>query len=233
MPHDVKGGTLESIRLLRGVSSKEKEGLARASAFKRFDAHEQILDRDNESQDVFFVCSGRVRIVNYSLSGREVSLADIPAGGHFGELAALDGEPRSASAMALEESIVAIMPPDTFLGLIKIHPDVMLGVMQSLTRIIRRSTERIMDLSTLGANNRVHAELLRLARSAMVGDNTAVIKPIPVHGELAASVSTTRETVARVLSELAKKGFVKRGKDALHVSDVEALEEMVENVRGE
>ncbi|CAA6604383.1 Transcriptional regulator, Crp [Rhodospirillaceae bacterium LM-1] len=225
--------SLEGIRLLSGLSREEREAAERQCSWKRYRAEEQIIDRDSDTRDVFFVVSGKVRIVNYSLSGREVTLGDVAAGGHFGELAALDGDPRSASVMALEDTVVAAMPPDYFLRLIHAHPESTLFILQSLSRIVRRSTERIMDLSTLGANNRVHAELLRLAKSVAKGGNQAVITPIPVHSDIASRVSTTRETVARVLNELAREGIVKREKEALKVLDIDALESLVIEVRGE
>lgn len=75
--------------------------------------------------------------------------------------------------------------------------------MRELARLLRQSTDRIMDLSTLGANNRVHAELLRLARSDAGDGRRATISPIPSHSEIASRVSTTRETVARALGDLA------------------------------
>ena len=104
--------------------------------------------------------------------------------------------------------------------------------MRDLARLIRQSTVRIMDLSTLGANNRVHAKLLRLARRANkeAGNRdaaTAMLRPIPVHGDIASRVSTTRETVARVFGDLAQQGIIHREGDALRVGDLQKLEEMV------
>ena len=90
-----------------------------------------------------------------------------------------------------------------------------------------------MDLSTLAANNRVQADLLRDARAHMVDDNRAEISPIPVHGDVASRVSTTRETVARVMSDLTRQGIVERAKNALIVINVEVLEDMVIEVRGD
>ena len=89
-----------------------------------------------------------------------------------------------------------------------------------------------MDLSTLGANNRVYAEILRLARPNMHGDNKAKIKPIPIHGDIASRVSTTRETVARVFGDLTRQGVLKRKRDAIIVFDIAQLERMVEEFRG-
>jgi DNA-binding transcriptional regulator YhcF (GntR family) len=105
-------------------------------------------------------------------------------------------------------------------------------VLRNMAGIIRASTERIVDLSTLGANNRVHGELLRQARNGKRQDNVSTIQPIPVHSEMASRASTTRETVARVVSELTKMGILKREKNALLVCDFDRLEQMVEEVRG-
>ena len=134
--------------------------------------------------------------------------------------------------IALEDADIAKMSPERFQTVLKMHPDVALKVMRNLASIIRTSTERIIDLSTPGANNRVHGELLRQAAASASADNTAIIKPIPGHSDMASRASTTRETVARVLSDLSKKGIVKREKDSLVICDVMALENMMEEVRG-
>lgn len=227
------GESLAGAKLLGGVSDDVVKDLDRHVAWRRFAAHEQIIDRQSESRDVFFVVHGRVRVVNYSLSGREITLDDLGPGEHFGELAAIDGEPRSASVMALEDTVVASITPDRFLKLLENNPSVARHVMQQLAHIVRSSTDRIMDLSTLAANNRVQAELLRQARACASDGSVAEISPIPLHGDIASRVSTTRETVARVLSDLSRQGIVERRKESLAILDLERLEEMVEEVRGE
>ena len=75
--------------------------------------------------------------------------------------------------------------------------------------------------------------ILRLARAAANGEGKASISPIPVHSDLASRVSTTRETVARVMGDLSRQGILKREKNALLVLDVERLAAIVEDVRGE
>ena len=90
-----------------------------------------------------------------------------------------------------------------------------------------------MDLSTVGANNRVHAEILRLVELGEVSENKAVVRPIPIHGDIASRGSTTRETVNRVFSDLTRKGLIKRNKNELLVLDISRLKRMVELVRGE
>ena len=223
---------LRDSDLLKDLSAEALREIEDVCRYKTFRAGTQVFDRQAETRDIFFVVRGRVRIVNYSLSGREITLDDVGEGGNFGELAAIDGQPRSAAVIAIEDSLIVALPHRFFMDVMKRHPSIAERLMARLARMIRASTERIMDLSTLAANNRVQAEILRQARESEGEDNTAVIKPIPVHSDIASRVSTTRETVARVLSDLTKKGLVERTKDALVVQDVEKLEDMVEEVRG-
>lgn len=230
---DKTGHNLDGVALLTDLTAAERAAIEQQCRFKRYAPHEQIIDRQSESRDVHFVLRGEARVVNYSMAGREITLDDIKEGGHFGELSALDNEPRSASVMALSPVEVATLPQDAFLRILEKHPSIALKLMRKLAGIVRASTERIMDLSTLGANNRVHADLLRQARANAKNGNTSEIKPIPVHADIAARVSTSRETVARVLNDLARQKIVERTKNTLVVRDMESLEHLVEAVRGD
>jgi CRP-like cAMP-binding protein len=223
---------LSHTELFRDFPEKDLRPVEQACRYRRFSPQEIIVDRDSLSQDVYLVIRGRVRIVNYSMSGREITFDDLEEGAYFGELSALDGEPRSASVVALTETMIVALPRRVFLDVLAKHPDVALKVMVRMSMIIRLADDRIMDLSSLAANNRVQAELLREARRHSCKDNMASISPIPIHSDIASRVSTTRETVARVLNDLARQGIVERTKKALIVHDLELLEEMVEEVRG-
>jgi CRP-like cAMP-binding protein len=223
---------LKGVDLLKDLLPHELVEIEELCRFKTFRAGTQVFDRQADTRDVFFVVRGRVRIVNYSMSGREITLDDIGPGGHFGELAAIDSQPRSAAVLAVEDSLIVALPQRHFIEALEKYPSIAIRVMKRLARMVRASTERIMDLSTLAANNRVQAELLRQARDTVKDDNTAVITPIPVHSDIASRVSTTRETVARVLSDLTRQGILERTRDSLVIRDVERLEEMVEEVRG-
>lgn len=225
--------TLKDILLLSELDEDEVSIVEKNCRWKTYGSGEQIIDQHSDTRDIFFVVAGRVRVVNYSLSGREITFDDLEPGSHFGELAAIDGLPRSASVMALDEARIASLPADQFHQMVLDHPEIALKLMKHLAHLVRTSTARIMDLSTLGANNRIHADLLRLARKVTEDDMTAVISPIPVHSDVASRVSTTRETVARVMNDLARKGIVERQKNALVVQDLERLEDMVEDVRGD
>ncbi len=225
--------SLAGIGLLQGLDERARKEFELRCRWLRVKAQEQIIDRESESRDVYFVISGRARVVNYSLSGREITFDEFGPGDYFGELAAIDGQPRSANVVALTDSFLAKAAPQTFLDLVTAHPTVCVRVLEAMARVVRNSSERIMDLSTLGANNRVFAEILRLARGNEREDGTALIQPIPLHVDVASRVSTTRETVARVFGELTRRGLLDRQKSSIVVRDLEELDEMVDQFRHE
>lgn len=224
---------LAGIVLLSDLSPDEIETTARACRWRRAQPREQIIGRDSETRDVFFIIEGSVRIANYSLSGQMITLNDLSAGAHFGELAALDGLPRSASAQALTESRLASLAPDLFLEMLKTHPSIAIRVMRHLAGIVRASTDRIMDLSTLAANNRVLAEILRRVHLSLDDGGPAAISPVPKFGDLASRVSTTRETVSRVINDMVRQGILERTRDSLIVHQLDLLQSMVDELRGE
>jgi len=217
--------TFKKMALFDGLPQSTRERYEHACSWRRYKREEQIIDRLSDTHDVFFVVEGSVRIVNFSLSGREVAFGDLHAGEFFGELAAVDGKPRSASAVATSSTLLAIMPPDIFRSMMAEHPPIALAIMRRLAKIVRVATGRIMDLSTLGAYDRVCAELLRMARPSLKPDGTARIKPIPNHSDIASRVSTARETVARVLADLSRQNLVTRESDALFVRNFAGLEQ--------
>ena len=223
-------GRLEGIELLHSLLPDEYRRLEKRCVWRHYKAGEQILDRSSTSRDVFFVVEGRVHIVNYSISGREIAYATVRAGGYFGELSAIDGEPRSATAVAMEKCMLAGIAPDVFVDLLLPHADISMVVMRGLARIIRISDDRIMDLSTLGAVQRVYLELLRRAKPDPVTSGSWIIYPMPTQSLIAGRASTTRETVARVISQLTQDGLVSRKGKTLHIRDRDSLVAMAETL---
>jgi CRP-like cAMP-binding protein len=233
MPNDQQPSSLglRTIALLEGLAPERLDALARDCAWRRYAPAQQILSREADDRDVCLIVAGRVRVTTYSAGGREVSFRDIGAGDFFGEVAAIDGGPRSADVLALEPTLVASMSPAVFRRLLREEPAVAERILLRLVGLVRGLSERVIDLSTLGVQNRIHAELLRLAREAGVSANAARIDPAPKHTEIASRVSTYREQVTRELSALVKLGILERGEHALVVRDVAALERLVEEVR--
>ncbi len=221
---------LDNIELLSELSPEERLRVASRCSWRTCNGGEQILERSSTSRDVFFVVEGSVNIVNFGVSGREVAYATVEAGQYFGELSAIDGRPRSANVIAHKKCLVASLSPENFMELLKDHPMVTIQVMQRLARIIRVNDERILDLSTLGAVQRVCQELLRMAKPDPLSAGSWLIYPMPTQSTIASRVSTTRETVARVLGQLANDGLVlKKGKN-LYLKDRQGIEDMINSL---
>lgn len=224
---------LRDIGLLAGLSQERLDALARECVWRRYEGGQRIISRDGQDRDVHLLVAGKVRVTTYSAGGRQVTFRDERAGALFGDMAAIDEGPRSADVIALGSVLVASMPPATFRRLLRDEPKVAERIMRRLAGLVRRLSERVIDLSTLGVRNRIHAELLRLAREAGIVRNTARLDPAPRHADLASQVSTYREQVTRELSALARSGLLKKQGGALMVCDVQRLEKLVQEVRSE
>jgi CRP-like cAMP-binding protein len=223
---------LRRIELLDGLSPEKLDALAQQCAWRNYAAGQRIISRNAAERDVYFLVSGRVRITTYSEGGRQVTFRDISAGEVFGEMAGLDEMPRSADVIALDAVLIASMPAAAFRQLLSDEPQLGARMLRRLASMVRKLSQRVIDLSTLGVQNRIHAELLRLAREAGIEDNKARIDPAPKHADIAGQVSTNREQVTRELSALAKAGLLaKDNAGVLVVRDVKRLEKMVKEVR--
>ena len=228
----VAEASLASIAIFRDLPPGDLESLAQRCTWRRFDSDQQIVGHLDETRDVYFIVQGKVRVIVYSFAGKEVTFRDIPAGELFGELSALDGQPRSANVVALEPSLTAALSNEAFNEIVETHPEVAKALLMRLTQQVRGLTDRIFEFSTLAVKNRIHAELLRLAQDAAEDDNTAMITPVPKHAEMASRLSTHREAVTRELTQLAQSGLLERRKEGLLIRDLERLGRMVEEVQG-
>jgi CRP-like cAMP-binding protein len=222
---------LRNVRLLEGVPPSALEELARECRWRRYTAGHRVISREAGDNDVYLIVSGTVRVTAFSAGGRQVTYRDIRAGEWFGELAAIDGLSRSADVLAMEDTLVAAMSPAVFRRLLHDHAVICDRMLQRLVSSVRELSERVFEFSTLGVQNRVHAELLRLARQSGVNGNSARIDPMPKHTDIAANISTYREQVTRELSAMAKQGLVRRSGNALVIPNVERLERVVSDVR--
>ncbi len=224
---------LAGVELFAEFSTKQLEAVAKRCRQRNYAANQQIVGHLDETNDVYVILSGRVRVNIYSTAGKVVSFRDIDAGETFGELAAIDGLPRSANVVALEDTAIASMSATAFWEVLMSHPEAASLILRRLASLVRQLTERVFEISALAVRNRVQSELLRLARSGVARDNSSVISPAPTHADIASRVSTHREAVTRELNALARAGLVGRRSGALVVLDVARLAQMVEDVLDE
>lgn len=200
---------------------------------RRVPADEMIVADHDATSDVHFLLTGRARALIYSHSGKAVIFQDIPAGGFFGEIAAIDGQRRSATVEALTSCDLLLLPAAGFRDLLARHSEISNIFLTHLVTEVRRLSDRVVEFRTLAVQHRIHAELLRLAKTVDGSGDKALIAPAPTLAEIADRVSTHREAVSRELSRLTKLDLLERSDGGLLVKHLSRLAEMVGDAKGE
>jgi CRP/FNR family cyclic AMP-dependent transcriptional regulator len=225
--------TLRSIELFATVPSPALARIEAVCAWRTYQPAEAIVTHLDPSRDVYCLVAGSARVSLYAPNGKQVVFRDAGPGALFGEFSAIDGKPRSAYVEALKPCLVAKMSDKVFLDIIAREPGVALALLRHVIGIARELSGRIFEFSALAVNNRIHAELLRLAGDAHNGGKTATITPAPTHVDIASRISTHREAVTRELNRLAKLGVVKQNRNTLLICDVERLRRIVHDASDE
>lgn len=219
--------SLAVINLLDGLGDAERTALEQQCRWRRYRLGERVVERGSAGDEVFFVVEGAVNIVSFSPTGHEVTFATSGVGDTVGELAAIDEQPRSASVVASEESLLAVLPASAFVTILKQHADITFRLLQRLSRLLRSGNERVLEVGSLEATNRIYNELLRAARPDDAVPDLWVIKPMPPLRQLASLSGATRELVTGALNRLYPSGVIRRKGDSLYIMDRPALEEIV------
>jgi CRP/FNR family transcriptional regulator, cyclic AMP receptor protein len=220
--------SLDDVQVFLCLSPERRAGLVARCHWREVAAGAMIVTHDDASRTVYFLTAGRARSLIYAASGTMVGFGDLVAGQMFGEVQAIDGQPRSVAVEAVEPCLVASLPAEGFLELVRSEPDFAMSVLEQIARNIRALTARVFEFSTMSVTSRLHAELLRLARSS--GEVTAdgiILRATPTHAEFAARISTHREAVTRELNRLQKLGILAKRERTLVVADVDKLRDLV------
>jgi CRP-like cAMP-binding protein len=221
---------LASVEIFQDL---DRDRLATVAARCRRDVYcrnQTIVGHGDATCDVYFIKSGRVGISMYSQTGKEILFRQLAPGDMFGAISAIDNAPRSASAVSLSAVELVRMSDGDFRDMLAATPEVGLRVMRHLAFLVRSLSERIFEFTTFGVRNRIHAELLRLAKAHMTSATVANIYPSPTHADIASQVSTHREAVSREFGYLTSEGILKKRGRNLIVRDVPRLEALVREV---
>jgi CRP/FNR family transcriptional regulator, cyclic AMP receptor protein len=219
---------LTDIALFRDAEPEIVRRFSGRETWASYDPGSLVVDFDDVSTDVFFIVSGAVRAVVRTAGGREVILGDMKAGDIFGEMAAIDDAPRSASISVLNRALVARMGGATFIEAATHSPNVARRLMQVLTERVRTGNARLVEHSALTIKHRLYAELLREARPRKAGSPEMVISPPPVQSILANRIGARREAVSREIASLLRQGVLARTPSALVLVKPQSLKEMLD-----
>jgi len=222
---------IRKIPLFSGLGDGDARRLAVHCAWRTVAENELIIDYEDETAEVLFVVDGRVRILLRTAAGREVILDDMQGGKYFGEMAAIDGMPRSANVTALDKTRICAMPDQVFRDACTTIPSVGLSVMKVLAARVRTLNQRLSEYAFLTARQRLCAELLRLSRPRMGSNTQRIVSPPPLQRELADRISTQREVVTREIAGLARKGIVEKTRGGLVLLDPEQLNSIIDEAQ--
>jgi len=225
-PTSPPGASLNNVKLLSEVPADLKTRLAQTCAWSEFAENQVVFDQDDAGASVFFVISGKLRVMDFMGEEQQVSLADLGPGDAFGELAAVDRQARSARVTAMEPSLVAEIPSEDFQHLLHECPAVAFALLKQFAEIIRRMTSRVTVMSTMSPHQRVYHELIRLAEPDTFKDGIWVIANAPNHAELSTWVGTDKQTVADAIGNLARSGIIERKHKDFIVKDHARLQRL-------
>jgi len=217
---------LRGFPLLRELGDPVLTAVAADCVPQHCSEGELVIGHTDTSYDVLLVVAGAVRVSLYSADGQRVGFLEMPKGMMLGEIAAIDGLPRSASVEASEASIIAKLPRKRFLALMEEHPAFAMAVARQLASHVRRLTTRVFEFSTMAVRQRLRAELLRLAKPS--GGDAGIIVNIPTHAELASRISTHREAVSREMAWLDGRGFVEKQGKNLAIPSLAAIRNLLD-----
>jgi CRP/FNR family cyclic AMP-dependent transcriptional regulator len=216
--------SLRESCLFERAEDSALETIARQLRRRRFRRNETIFHQGDPGDALHIVSSGAVKIVLPSLEGEEAIIATLRSGDFFGELAMLDGAPRSATAVALEASETWTLTREQFLAVLDQDKALRESLLAGLARELRRITGHVEELHFLDLAGRLSSRLASLAREAEPDAAEVRLDWPYTQSDLASMIGGTRQSVNKLLSGLVDRGLVVIEKDTLFIPDVEALE---------
>jgi CRP-like cAMP-binding protein len=210
------GSVLAGVDLFAVLTAEELEGLGARLRRRHYAKGTVLFTEGDPGTGLYVIEWGRVKIVLTSPAGKELVLAVCGPGEFFGDMALLDGEPRSADAIVAEDCQLLILQRDDFVRFLETHPQAAVRLLAVLSRRLRRATRRHQEATLLDVSARLASALLRLAEEqgapagAPAADGAApvVIPTGLTQAGLAAQVGVTRESVNKWLRYFQRRGWL-------------------------
>jgi CRP/FNR family cyclic AMP-dependent transcriptional regulator len=209
MPADLK-----SIPLFEGLPEAELRALAERTVTRSYPKQAIIVTEGDDSDSLYVMISGKARVFVADDKGREVQLNQLGVGEYFGEVT-LDGGPRSASVMALEDCRCAVVKRAELTAFIEKNPELAIHIVRKLARRVRDLTENVRSLALMDVYGRVARLLLELAEDK---DGRLVVSEPLTHKDIASRVGASREMISRIFSDLADGGYVRKEEGLLVIA---------------
>jgi CRP-like cAMP-binding protein len=171
-----------------------------------------LFYQGDESPEILFLVDGRVEIASLAASGQRMLHTTLDTPQFFGELGVLGDLPRTAAALALDETEVWAAPGDVFVEFLASEPSAARSILRALARQVVAHEAFVDDLLFLDLKGRVAKRLLQLVSPGLdrLPDDGVLVPSVVTHADLASLCGGSRENVTRILSEMQRRGFVER-----------------------
>ena len=193
-------------RVVETLPEPLRETIAAMATVRAYGKHAIIVSEGDETDSLYVLLSGRAKVFVSDENGREVQLNQIGAGEYFGEVT-LDGGPRSASVMALEDCRCAVVRRGELTAFLERNPEFALHVVRKLARRVRALTENVRSLALMDVYGRVARLLLELAEER---EGRLVVREPLTQKDIASRVGCSREMISRIFSDLTDGGYVRK-----------------------
>ena len=207
------------VPLFQRLTPDERRGFAALVREQRYPRGALIVRQGDPGDALYVVRSGAVKVAVVGQDGREVILGTLGQGDHFGELALIDGQPRSAHVVAMEPTVLLVLRRDEFRRQVEQMPRVAWALLEELSRRLRLADAKITGLVLLDVPGRVARLILDRATGT-----PPRIERAPTHETMAQMIGASRETVSRAMKELQEGGLVTVARRAIEITDVAGLE---------
>ena len=216
---------MRATPLLQGCSSDAVRGLAERAAVRDYRKGTYLFHQQDEAPNLFFLWRGRVEISSTSITGHRQLHTTLEPPQFFGELGVLGDLPRTATAIAVEDTTVGVIRGDDFLTFLAEHPEASRALLRALARQVQAHEALVEDLLFLDLKGWVAKRLLGLVTPSLdeVPEDGAVIPSVVTHADLASLSGGSRENVTRILSDFQRRGLVKRTGRRYALSNVVGL----------
>ena len=213
------------------VQSTVGHVIADLGRLRTYASGDLLFVEGDHSHTVYVCIEGRVRVFLTMPSGRELLVGIKLPGDEFGELSALDGRPRSASASAIGPTVVAELRSDRFIEALTDEPHLFVAVCQNLSAQLRLANDRLVVRNSNSATVRTARMLVELASLMMRHSGSSSSYEVPItQSDLADWIGATRESTARALAGFRRAGLVETCRGRIVVLDVLGLNAFVSAV---
>lgn len=220
---------LASHFLLRHLRPEELERLAASARIARHPRGATVFHKGDAGNSMMAVLRGRVKICTHSNDGKELVLNILGQGGLFGEIAVLDGRPRTADAVTLEETDLLVLERNQLLPFLTTNPEIAGRLLAVLCQKLRQTSEHLEDALLREAPSRLARGLLRLAETFGQQRPNGVRLDIKLsQQQIGSLIGVSRESANKHLGEWTRSGHLAMEDGCIVIRDRALLERVAD-----